>query len=125
MPHPSRPVFELLPSLSESESFEDMVHSKDAGEHAWRNSPLTKGCSSGGTGIRTPDPLHAMQVLYQLSYTPKGPTILTLGGTANFSTTKVSLHRDSWVVTETVNGHSRDRTRCRTGPPYVPGGVDR
>ena len=25
----------------------------------------------GGKGIRTPDPLHAMQVLYQLSYTPK------------------------------------------------------
>ena len=25
---------------------------------------------SGGKGIRTPDPLHAMQVLYQLSYTP-------------------------------------------------------
>jgi hypothetical protein len=24
----------------------------------------------GGKGIRTPDPLHAMQVLYQLSYTP-------------------------------------------------------
>ena len=28
-------------------------------------------CSGGGKGIRTPDPLHAMQVLYQLSYTPK------------------------------------------------------
>ena len=25
----------------------------------------------GGEGIRTPDPLHAMQVLYQLSYTPR------------------------------------------------------
>jgi hypothetical protein len=25
----------------------------------------------GGKEIRTPDPLHAMQVLYQLSYTPK------------------------------------------------------
>ena len=31
---------------------------------------------SGGTGIRTPDPLHAMQVLYQLSYTPKGLPML-------------------------------------------------
>ena len=31
---------------------------------------------SGGTGIRTPDPLHAMQVLYQLSYTPKGIAML-------------------------------------------------
>ena len=30
----------------------------------------------GGTGIRTPDPLHAMQVLYQLSYTPKGLSML-------------------------------------------------
>ena len=29
--------------------------------------PLKLG---GGKGIRTPDPLHAMQVLYQLSYTP-------------------------------------------------------
>ena len=27
--------------------------------------------TGGGKGIRTPDPLHAMQVLYQLSYTPK------------------------------------------------------
>jgi hypothetical protein len=35
---------------------------------------------SGGTGIRTPDPLHAMQVLYQLSYTPKGITMLPVQG---------------------------------------------
>jgi hypothetical protein len=28
-------------------------------------------------------------------------------------------------VTETVNGHSRDRTQCRNGPTCVPGGVDR
>ena len=33
----------------------------------------------GGTGIRTPDPLHAMQVLYQLSYTPKGSPMLAVG----------------------------------------------
>ena len=33
---------------------------------------------SGGSGIRTPDPLHAMQVLYQLSYTPKGSPILAV-----------------------------------------------
>ena len=26
----------------------------------------------GGKRIRTADPLHAMQVLYQLSYTPEG-----------------------------------------------------
>ena len=32
--------------------------------------------SGGGKGIRTPDPLHAMQVLYQLSYTPKGLSML-------------------------------------------------
>ena len=37
-----------------------------------------KACNSGGTGIRTPDPLHAMQVLYQLSYTPKGLTMLAV-----------------------------------------------
>jgi hypothetical protein len=33
----------------------------------------------GGKGIRTPDPLHAMQVLYQLSYTPKGTSMLAVG----------------------------------------------
>ena len=36
--------------------------------------PLDDGDSSncgGGKRIRTADPLHAMQVLYQLSYTPK------------------------------------------------------
>ena len=27
---------------------------------------------SGATGIRTPDLLHAMQALYQLSYSPSG-----------------------------------------------------
>ncbi len=32
---------------------------------------LIKDYVRGGKGIRTPDPLHAMQVLYQLSYTPK------------------------------------------------------
>ena len=32
----------------------------------------------GGKGIRTPDPLHAMQVLYQLSYTPKGTSMLAV-----------------------------------------------
>jgi hypothetical protein len=34
---------------------------------------------SGGKEIRTPDPLHAMQVLYQLSYTPEGITMLAGG----------------------------------------------
>ena len=33
--------------------------------------PMGFGPRGGGKGIRTPDPLHAMQVLYQLSYTPK------------------------------------------------------
>jgi len=32
----------------------------------------------GGKGIRTPDPLHAMQVLYQLSYTPEELSILAV-----------------------------------------------
>src|SRR5579875_1970427 len=32
---------------------------------------LTSHNVSGATGIRTPDPLHAMQVLYQLSYSPR------------------------------------------------------
>ena len=31
---------------------------------------LIRNFIGGGKGIRTPDPLHAMQVLYQLSYTP-------------------------------------------------------
>ena len=34
----------------------------------------------GGKGIRTPDPLHAMQVLYQLSYTPEGTSMLSVLG---------------------------------------------
>ena len=34
------------------------------------NSPFIRNYICGGKGIRTPDPLHAMQVLYQLSYTP-------------------------------------------------------
>jgi hypothetical protein len=37
-----------------------------------------QGSFRGGTEIRTPDPLHAMQVLYQLSYTPKGSKILAV-----------------------------------------------
>ena len=32
------------------------------------DAPLT----GGGEGSRTPDPLNAIQVLYQLSYTPSG-----------------------------------------------------
>jgi hypothetical protein len=50
------------------------------GSDSSRNTFVFKVSTSGGTGIRTPDPLHAMQVLYQLSYTPKGPTMLTLAG---------------------------------------------
>jgi hypothetical protein len=38
--------------------------------------------TSGGTGTRTPDPLHAMQVLYQLSYTPKGLSMLPVDSRA-------------------------------------------
>jgi hypothetical protein len=42
---------------------------------------------SGGKGIRTPDPLHAMQVLYQLSYTPArgGNPILAVTENEEFS----------------------------------------
>ena len=35
-----------------------------------RNRPLTCG---GAEGIRTPDPLHAMEVRYQLRYSPARP----------------------------------------------------
>ena len=38
----------------------------------------TRSFLCGGKEIRTPDPLHAMQVLYQLSYTPKGLLILAV-----------------------------------------------
>ena len=42
----------------------------------------------GGKRIRTADPLHAMQVLYQLSYTPERENALYLKKitNANFST---------------------------------------
>ena|GEM_PF-2267683 len=40
--------------------------------------PLIRTLFGGGKGIRTPDPLHAMQVLYQLSYTPKGSMMLAV-----------------------------------------------
>ena len=31
----------------------------------------TRGDASGAEGNRTPDPFHAMEVLYQLSYSPE------------------------------------------------------
>jgi hypothetical protein len=37
--------------------------------------PLVTPVVCGGEGIRTPDPLLAKQVLYQLSYTPSGPPL--------------------------------------------------
>jgi hypothetical protein len=40
----------------------------------------------GGKEIRTPDPLHAMQVLYQLSYTPKGTSMLPVTELPTIST---------------------------------------
>jgi hypothetical protein len=35
-----------------------------------RDDPANFAIDGGGKEIRTPDPLHAMQVLYQLSYAP-------------------------------------------------------
>ena len=40
--------------------------------------------SSGGKGIRTPDLLTASQALYQLSYTPKSPLTLAVGGLVRY-----------------------------------------
>ena len=43
----------------------------------------------GGKETRTPDPLHAMQVLYQLSYTPKGHPMLPV----DIRTTEFEVNR--------------------------------
>ena len=50
----------------------------------------------GGKGIRTPDPLHAMQVLYQLSYTPKELLMLAVRFLSLFI--DVYDHQMEWVV---------------------------
>ena len=52
---------------------------------------------SGGKGIRTPDPLHAMQVLYQLSYTPKGSMMLAVGKSASLGSTQNQFSTLRWV----------------------------
>ena len=41
-------------------------------EAPWRVPDATGAKGGGGDGIRTHDPLHAMQVLSQLSYSPTG-----------------------------------------------------
>ena len=52
----------------------------------------------GGKRIRTADPLHAMQVLYQLSYTPERENALYLKKitNANFSFLRASLGLNTW-----------------------------
>jgi hypothetical protein len=44
---------------------------------AWLGSQTEEDFQNGAKRTRTADPLHAMQVLYQLSY---GPSDTTLGG---------------------------------------------
>ena len=39
---------------------------------------------SGAKGIWTPDPLHAMQVLYQLSYGPKSRNVIHINQSKDF-----------------------------------------
>jgi hypothetical protein len=52
-----------------------------------------QGPCRGGTGIRTPDPLHAMQVLYQLSYTPKGSKMLAVESESPIRPTRARRRR--------------------------------
>jgi hypothetical protein len=56
-----------------------------------RKYTLIRSYNCGGKGIRTPDPLHAMQVLYQLSYTPKGSMMLAVWKSASLDGTQDQL----------------------------------
>ena len=58
-------------------------------------------------GIRTPDLLHAMQALYQLSYSPSSPAVR-----AGLSATAQQRHasvQETWA-------HSSPGARCRRAP---------
>ncbi len=45
-------------------------------------------------GNRTPDLFHAMEALYQLSYSPEGPATVAFGG----------LGADAWSAREQASG---------------------
>ena len=61
-----RKLFALNPASTNN------VENCAAGFHRGEPGALTSVSSNGAKETRTPDPLHAMQVLYQLSYGPVG-----------------------------------------------------
>src|SRR5487761_2323007 len=71
----------------------------------------------GGKGIRTPDLLTASQALYQLSYTPNGPSMLAVG-VVSPSWARGWHRRRRRGGRGTASGHSRARRCRRSAPPW-------